>query len=140
MMFILDTDILTLHQSGNRAVVEQIQRLGFSQVSITIVTVYEVLRGRFEYLLKAIAGGQLQRASEYLDRSVQLLSEIQVVKVDQAAASEFDRLLAIRQLRKIGRPDILIASIAIANQATLVTRNVKDFKTIPGIKLADWSR
>jgi predicted nucleic acid-binding protein len=31
--------------------------------------------------------------------------------------------------------DLLIASIALANHATLVTRNLKDFQRIPNLKL-----
>jgi predicted nucleic acid-binding protein len=36
------------------------------------------------------------------------------------------------ELKKIGRGDLLIAAITLANQATLVTRNEKDFCLVPG--------
>jgi tRNA(fMet)-specific endonuclease VapC len=47
---------------------------------------------------------------------------------DQIAIVQFDRLRAARSLRKIGRADLLIASIALANRATLVTRNLRHFQ------------
>ena len=34
--------------------------------------------------------------------------------------------------------DILIAGIAIANNAVLVTRNLKHFERIPGLRLESW--
>jgi predicted nucleic acid-binding protein len=37
------------------------------------------------------------------------------------------------------RPDMLIACIALANDALLVTRNRKDFKKVAHLKLANWA-
>jgi len=45
-------------------------------------------------------------------------------------------------LRRLGTPlddmDLLIAGIAIENDMTLVTHNMKHFSRIPGLKLQDW--
>ena len=38
----------------------------------------------------------------------------------------------------IGDRDLMIAACALANQATLVTRNLRDFKRIPGLSLESW--
>ncbi len=54
------------------------------------------------------------------------------------AAAEFDRLRENRKLRKIGRADLLIACVALANRATLVTRNLKHFRQVPGLQVEDW--
>lgn len=40
--------------------------------------------------------------------------------------------------QQIGPLDQLIAATAIAHQATLVTRNVREFARIPGLRLEDW--
>lgn len=46
------------------------------------------------------------------------------------------------QLRREGRPiggnDLMIASIAIANSHTLVTRNVNEFSRVNGLELEQW--
>jgi len=42
-------------------------------------------------------------------------------------------------LKKVGRADLLIAAIALAHRATLVTRNVRDFQQIPGLILENWT-
>nr|WP_207714305.1 DUF4384 domain-containing protein [Scytonema sp. UIC 10036] len=80
-----------------------------------------MLRGRIEYLLKAETGESLLRAQELLFRTEELLAELLIVPISQSAADEFERLRAVSKLRKIGRADLLIASISLANRATLVT-------------------
>jgi hypothetical protein len=58
--------------------------------------------------------------------------------LNRAAIEQFDLLLTNKSLRKYGRADLLIASIALANWATLVSRNLKDFQNIPNLKLVNW--
>ena len=58
---------------------------------------------------------------------------------DAGFAAEFDRLRSHKKLVKIGRSDLLIASIALAHQATLVTRNVRHFRQVPGLNVENWA-
>ena len=41
--------------------------------------------------------------------------------------------------RSIGAMDMLIAAHAIHEKATLVTRNLSEFRRVPGLKLESWS-
>ena len=43
-----------------------------------------------------------------------------------------------KKLKKIGRADLLIACITLAQRATLVTRNLKDFRQVPGLPVENW--
>ena len=137
-MILLDTDTLTLHQAGHLKVTQRISTA--SEVpKITLVTQIEVLRGRYDAVLKAEDGARLLHAQQSLIRTVSHLALFEVVPFDETAATEFDRLRQTKGLKKIGRGDILIAGIALANKATLVTRNLKDFRLVPGLQVENWA-
>ncbi|WP_193199930.1 type II toxin-antitoxin system VapC family toxin [Nostoc sp. MG11] len=137
-MYLLDTDTLTHLYAGQPNVIERLRSLDDPDVGITIITKGEVLRGRIDYLLKAQTGADLLKAQSLLFRSEELLNQLLIVPVSQAASEQFERLRIIPKLQKIGRADLLIASIALANQATLVTRNLRHFRKIPGIQVVNW--
>ena len=138
MMYLLDTDTVTHLHSGNTNVINRLENLQDEEVAITIVTKLEILRGRIDYLLKAFSGSDLLKAQELFSRSETLLNQLPVILIDPNAANQFDRLKDISKFRKIGRSDLLIASIALANQAQLVTRNLRHFRQIPHLFLENW--
>ncbi|MEO5802504.1 MAG: type II toxin-antitoxin system VapC family toxin, partial [Verrucomicrobiota bacterium] len=39
---------------------------------------------------------------------------------------------------RIGSMDLKIACIALAHDATLLTRNVNDFSQVPGLRVENW--
>lgn len=108
-------------------------------VATTIVTWMEVLRGRFDAILKAQNGTRLQQAFQRLLASRSQLDTVPIVPFDEASALQFDKLLKNRKLKKVGRGDLLIASIALARKATLATRNLRDFRQIPGLRAENWA-
>jgi tRNA(fMet)-specific endonuclease VapC len=60
-----------------------------------------------------------------------------IVSYDEKAAAEFERP---RQAKiRIGTMDLKIAAIALANNATLLTRNLSDFGKVPDLRAEDWS-
>jgi tRNA(fMet)-specific endonuclease VapC len=138
-MIVLDTDTLTLFLRGHSQVAERMGR-ATDEVAITIISRIETLQGRFDSLLKAADGAGLQRAQQRLDQAERDLARIpSVLPIDQAAAAEFDRLRQHGKLKRIGRADLLIAAITLANRATLITRNVRDFRRVPGLPLDNWA-
>lgn len=137
-MYLLDTDTLTHLHSGNSKVIERLRTLEDLEVGTTIVTRIEILRGRIDYILKAETGTDLLKAQQLLNRTEELLAQIFTVPLDLKSAECFDYLRSSRTLRKVGRADLLISSIALSNRATLVTRNLKHFKQIPGLKVENW--
>jgi len=48
----------------------------------------------------------------------------------------------VERLRKLDDPDVgttlLIASVALAHRATLVTRNLRHFRQAPGLMVVNW--
>jgi predicted nucleic acid-binding protein len=41
-------------------------------------------------------------------------------------------------LKQLGRADLLIACIALAHDATLVTRNLRQFRRVPKLRVTNW--
>jgi tRNA(fMet)-specific endonuclease VapC len=137
-MILLDTDTFTLHQLGHEKVSSRIEAAE-EVPAITIVTQIEVLRGRYDALMKAEDGARVFRAQQSIQASLKHLALFETVLFDEAAGTAFARLIGTKGLRRIGRGDLLIASITLANKATLVTRNRKDFQKVPGLRLENWA-
>lgn len=59
---------------------------------------------------------------------------------DDAAAEECGRLRALLGAagQRIGPNDFMIAAIATANGARVVTHNVREFSRVPGLVVEDW--
>lgn len=137
-MHLLDTDTLTYLHAGHPRVENRLRALADPNVATSVITRIEILRGRFDFVLKAATGTELVRAQRLLTRSEELLAQIVTLPLDQRAANEFDRLRTMKNLGKIGRADLLIASIALSHRATLVTRNVRHFAQIPDLIVVNW--
>jgi tRNA(fMet)-specific endonuclease VapC len=108
------------------------------EVGTTIITRIEMLRGRFDRLLKAATGEELVRAQQLLSKTEHALGRVMTMPFDDNAAPLFDQLRLAKRTRQIGRADLLIASIALANRAILVTRNLRDFRRIPNLQVVNW--
>lgn len=137
-MHILDTDTLSHLYAGNQNVIRAIQKLLDPDISTTIITKVEMLRGRIDYILKAEADRDLLKAQQLFYRTEDLLSQIEVMAVTQDAVNHLAELVAIPKLRKVGRADLIIASIALSHRATLVTRNLRHFRQVSGLKVTNW--
>ena len=87
------------------------------------------------------AGAELSRRvlqeHEALDH---LLSGVLVVFPDDRFAPEYAKLVAAttRGGRRVAAMDLMIATAAILDRAPLVTRNVKDFSRVPGLRVLDY--
>ena len=49
----------------------------------------------------------------------------------------FETLKAMRL--NVGANDLRIAAIALENDATVVTRNTRDFERVPGLRIENWA-
>jgi tRNA(fMet)-specific endonuclease VapC len=137
-MHLLDTDTLTYLHAGHPKVIQRLAALADREVGTTLITKIELLRGRMDFVLKAASGQELLRAQRLLFRTEELLEPLLIVPFDDEASSHFERFRAQPKLRKIGRADLVIASIVLARRAVLVTRNIRHFRQFPGIQVANW--
>jgi tRNA(fMet)-specific endonuclease VapC len=58
----------------------------------------------------------------------------------ERCAEEFGKLRGVlkRQGVVVNPVDLMIASVALVHDLTLVTNNTADFHSIPGLRLEDW--
>lgn len=136
-LYILDTDHLSLLQRGHPLVLARLASIPVAQRAVTIITVDEQLQGRLAVIRRAKTQIDAAREYERLREAVQFFATIQILDYDAAAASQFDALR--RQGLRIGTQDLRIAAICLTRQATLATRNQRDFGLVPDLATEDWS-
>lgn len=136
-LVILDTDHLSLFQRGHPLVLARLRSLPMTQRAVTIVTVDEQLQGRLAVIRRAKTQLDAVREYERLREAIQFFATVQILAYDAAAAAQFEALR--RQGLRIGTQDLRIAAICLTRQATLATRNQRDFGLVPGLITEDWS-
>ena len=108
---LVDSDVLVDHLRGHRRLVA-----GGDELHVSVVTRAELFSGR---------GAEERRVRRLLD-------PMTTVAVDATIAERAGRL---RRHGARRLPDALIAATALEHRLTLVTRNVRDFEGIRGLKL-----
>lgn len=140
-MYVLDTDTLSIHQVGGESAeyVRVNTRIVTSTepVQVSIVSFDEQVRGRLAKCAAARTADEYVGASARLHRTLKDFKAREVADFTPAAAAEFNRLKALRI--RVGTMDLRIASIVLALNSTLVTRNLADFRKVPGLKVEDWT-
>lgn len=141
-MFVLDTDHLSLldrnSQVVNFALRSRLNALDESLVVTTIISFEEQVRGWMARLGEVRDLSHQVRVYDKLNMLLDGFCEIRVLKFDEAAANEFERLRKMKI--RVGTMDLKIASIVLANDATLLSRNMVDFRKIPDLKIEDWTQ
>jgi tRNA(fMet)-specific endonuclease VapC len=136
-MFILDTDHVSLFQRKHPIVVANILKTTADKLATTVITAEEQLRGRLDRVRKAENDEEIVRAYKNLSMTLHFFHSVTVISFDEKSQTIF------RKLRKkkipVGTQDLRIAAIALTNNATIVTRNRKDFSLVPSLKIEDWS-
>lgn len=140
MTYLLDTDHLSeiVRESflGQRLELRLEELDEFEQVATSIVSYEEMMRG----WLAEIHGIQKARAQvpfyEKLSQVLDSFKEWTVLKWDDKAVEVYEGL--VKQRLRVKTMDLKIAAIAIQNDATLLSRNLKDFVRVPGLLVEDW--
>ena len=138
MLYILDTDILTHFQAGQPAVLAHVRACPADQLAISIISVEEELRGWYTMLRRAKKPDQLARAYQRLTEAVRFFANLRILSFTEPAIARYEQLR--KSCSAIGKNDLRIAAIVLENGGTLVTRNLSDFQSIPGLTIEDWSK
>lgn len=131
MRYLLDTNVCIRYLNGRAPkVINRIQRLVIDDIRICSIVKFELVFGAW----RSQNPIQTLRAQQFF------LSVVQSLPFDDAAALEAGKLRAwlADQGTPIGSYDVMIAAIALVNDMTLVTHNVREFGRIPALKIDDW--
>ncbi len=127
-MTVLDTNFLIAVLRGkgtSEATVDM-----YEDPKTTMINVFELYFGAM----------RSDRTKEVLSETNSLLKSIDIIDFDRSAAAKAADIHA--KLRNSGLLldilDVLIAGIVIVNKEELVTRNIDNFKRIPGLKYKSW--
>jgi tRNA(fMet)-specific endonuclease VapC len=141
MMFLLDTDHISILQkkSGTEyaTLMARIALVRRSDLVFCIVSFHEQILGCNSYLAQAKSSADVERGYRMFDRVLTVFAAARVLPIDGKATATFDGLIA-RRIR-IGTMDLRIASIALSQGLTVLTRNVRDFRQVPGLVVEDWT-
>jgi tRNA(fMet)-specific endonuclease VapC len=138
-MILLDTDhlsVFTDERDPRHDPLNKRMEAATEQVACTIVSVEEVLRGWLAIIHRLREVHRQIPAYVRLGRFLDILSDWEIVPFDERAADQFAVLR--RQSIRIGTMDLKIASIALVNDALLLTANLRDYSLIPELHCEDW--
>lgn len=129
MNFLPDTDTCSVHMRRPARLAHRfIQCTG--QAAISTVTLAELYAGAYKH----------SQATRLLALIADLLQVVHVIDFDSACAERFGQVRGTLLQQGISVPttDLMIASVALVRDLTLVTHNTADYQNIPGLRLDDW--
>ncbi len=131
-MWVLDSNTISYYFRGDPQVVSRLQALPPAQIGVPAIVEYELRYGLLRLAREA--------ATPRLAALATLLRPMQILPFDSECAAHAARIRA--ELEAAGTPigphDTLIAATALRHQATLVTRNVREFSRVAGLLWANW--
>ena len=129
-MYVLDTNTLIYYFKNQGQVAQRLAAVAPQEIVVSTIVLFELQVGIAKSTSPAKRIQQLQ----------QLLSRVSLVPFDRdaAVASAAIRAQLEQQGTPIGPMDVLIAGVAMARQATIVTRNVDEFSRVGGLAIVDW--
>ncbi len=129
MTHLLDTNICSAHIKRPGGLAHRFfQHAG--RLAVPTIVMAELYTGAHKH----------PKASRLLTGIADLLQEVTTLEFDLTCAEEFGRVNGglLRKGITVPPVDLLIASVALAHDLTLVTHNSADFRNIPNLRLEDW--
>jgi tRNA(fMet)-specific endonuclease VapC len=106
-------------------------------IATTVVTVEEQMRG---WLAVIARHRNIEQQAPYYDRLIAFIrffSKWKLLPLQESAVSVFRDWQQARV--RVATTDLKIAAIAVANHATLLSRNLRDFERVPNLHVEDWT-
>ena len=130
-MYLLDTDIIVYSLKGHKIVQNNLRQHYNDPLCLSVISLMELYYGAYKS----------DRVESNLAKVKTLESNLRIIRAGEEVVELFGMFKS--QLETKGQPlddfDIIIASMALAHNLTLVTNNTRHFKRIEGLKLENWS-
>lgn len=137
-MLVLDTDHLSELEVSSPAGLRLLARMdkAHDDAFITAVTCEEQLRGWLAEIRRYTQPRKQIAAYARLIRTIESHARWPILLLDEESVVVFEALE--KKHLRIGTNDLKLAAIAMAHEATLLTRNSVDFSKVPGLKYENW--
>ncbi|MCI0456351.1 MAG: type II toxin-antitoxin system VapC family toxin [Gemmataceae bacterium] len=141
MAVLLDTDHLSVlqwqEQPACDRLLARLEPLPPDDVATSIISFQEQVQGWTAYLSRARKPEQVVLAYARLEALRRSFLKMNVLSFTAEAQAQFDALR--RQCPRLQTMDLRIASIAVVTDSTLLSRNLRDFRQVPGLSVEDWT-
>ena len=138
---LLDTDHFSILQQRREPecsnLEKRMQSFPSPLIKTSIVSFQEQARGWLAWIHRARKPAELLKGYYFLQELLRYYHMFEVLPFDAAALTEYDRLRALKI--RIGTRDLRIAAIALVRGATVLSRNLRDFRQVPGLAVEDWT-
>jgi predicted nucleic acid-binding protein len=96
------------------------------------------LSAGYQHLLSSLETPRPSRLIVRIEND--LLTDVTLLDFDSHCAKRFGEVRGqlLQRGISVSRIDLLIASVALAHNLTMVTDNTADFQNIPGLRLENW--
>ncbi|MBM4069543.1 MAG: type II toxin-antitoxin system VapC family toxin [Planctomycetes bacterium] len=138
-MILLDTDHLSaLTNRNHRAHTTLLARIDDANepIAVPVVCVEEQCKGWLARINRLRDVEQQSHSYEHLKQLFYFFREWEIASFDSAAALIFSNQR--KQKLRIGSQDLKIASIALAQNAVLLSANLRDFRKVRELSVENW--
>lgn len=137
-MHILDTNHLSelgYNSTAGARLRAKLDQLNADAVT-TVISVEEELGGWLAKVNKCRESDLQIHIYGLLIERVNFLARWTILQIDSESLAQFRTFR--KQGIRIGTQDLKIACIALAHDATVLTRNLVDFQQVPGLRVENW--
>lgn len=129
MTHLLDTNICSAHMRRPAGLAHRFFQYA-GTIAISTVVLAELYGGEYKH----------PNSAKLMALIADLLQEVAVLDFDSTCAERYGQAYGglLQQGIMVPVADLMIASVALVHNLTLVTHNTADFRNIPGLRLDDW--
>jgi tRNA(fMet)-specific endonuclease VapC len=129
----LDTNIcIYIIREKPIKVLKKLHTFNLSDIAVSAITQSEL-----EYGV-----AKSRRQKENHEALIQFLSPLEIIPYDDKAAADYGQIRNHLEKKSaiVGAMDLLIGAHARSIPMTLVTKNLREFKRIPGLRVENWAK